>query len=89
MAKKEASPVKEAQKRANAAVKKAEKLAQEVREALIERGYEFPAFLSNEYRQEFIQKKGYDPQTVFLATLQIAELDEDWKKKIVTAPAKE
>ena len=89
MAKKEASPVKEAQKRASAAVKKAEKLAKEVREALIEAGYEFPAFLSNEYRQEFIQKNGYDPETVFLATLQVAELDEDWKKKIVTASAKE
>ena len=89
MAKKETSPVKEQQKRANAAVKKAEKLAHEVREALIERGYEFPAFLSVEYRQEFIQKHGYDPETVFMATLQVAELDEDWKRKIVTPPVKE
>ena len=89
MAKKEASPVKEQQKRVSAAAKKAEKLAKEVREALIEAGYEFRAFLSNEYRQEFIQKNGYDPETVFLATLQVAELDEDWKGKIVTPPVKE
>jgi len=89
MAKKVASPVKEQQKRANAAVKKAEKLAKEVREALIERGYEFPAFPSGEYRQEFIQKHGYHPETLFLATLQVAELDEDWKKKIVTPPVME
>lgn len=80
---------KEAAKRKRkivAKAKKAEKLAQEVKEALIERGYEFPAFPSNEYVQEFVAKHGYNPSLVLLNTIQVAEVDPDWKKRIVTPP---
>ena len=90
MAKKEPTEkAKEAAKRKKkivAKVTKAEKLAKEVKAALEEAGYEFLSFPSNEYRREFMEKNGYNPDAVFLATLQAAELDEGWRDKIIPAP---
>ena len=88
MAKKEADAAKQQQKRLAAEVKKAKKLEKDVREALEEAGYELISFPSNEYRREFMEKHGYNPDAVFLATLQAAELDEGWRDKIVAPPGK-
>jgi hypothetical protein len=79
----------EQQKRAKAKSKAAEKLAKDVKAALEEAGYEFPSFPDYEYRQEFVQKHGYDPGAVLVAAVQAAELDEGWRKRIVPLAAKE
>ena len=90
MAKKEPTEkAKEAAKRKKkivAKVTKAEKLAKEVKAALEEAGYEFLSFPSNEYRLEFMQKHGYNPDVVLLQAIQAAELDEGWRDKIVAPP---
>ena len=81
--KKESAQLKAAKARAKAA----EKLAKEVLAALEEAGYEFPELSGPEEMAEFAYEKGYLPDKVFLSTLQVAELDPDWKDKIVP-PAK-
>ena len=93
MAKKEPTEkAKEAAKRKKkivAKVTKAEKLAKEVKVALEEAGYEFLSFPSNEYRREFMEKNGYNPDAVLLQAIQAAELNKNWKQMIVPPPGKE